>query len=146
MQKEPGRGWSSPGWFTSPPPRQQQSPEFGQCSAPGPVPIPSPSPSSHQGTSSGVLRGIGKQKFGAILNAVSYYGVGLPLGAVLLFVARIGVIGTDPGRAALPRSPEGTRLPPAPLMAHHNPPTWLCLPTWLGTGHTGVDWDGPCNY
>ncbi|NXA21363.1 S47A1 protein, partial [Ibidorhyncha struthersii] len=45
------------------------------------------------GTSSGVLRGIGKQKFGAILNAVSYYGVGLPLSAVLLFVARIGVIG-----------------------------------------------------
>ncbi|NXJ07343.1 S47A1 protein, partial [Odontophorus gujanensis] len=42
---------------------------------------------------SGVLRGTGKQKFGAILNAVSYYGVGLPLGAVLLFVARIGVIG-----------------------------------------------------
>ncbi|XP_074969132.1 multidrug and toxin extrusion protein 1-like isoform X3 [Phalacrocorax aristotelis] len=45
------------------------------------------------GACSGVLRGIGKQKFGAILNAVSYYGVGLPLGAVLLFVARIGVIG-----------------------------------------------------
>uniref|UniRef100_A0A8C0FX79 Solute carrier family 47 member 2 n=1 Tax=Bubo bubo TaxID=30461 RepID=A0A8C0FX79_BUBBB len=46
-----------------------------------------------EGACSGVLRGIGKQKFGAILNAVSYYGVGLPLGAVLLFVARIGVIG-----------------------------------------------------
>ncbi|NXY77551.1 S47A1 protein, partial [Glareola pratincola] len=45
------------------------------------------------GACSGVLRGIGKQKFGAILNAVSYYGVGLPLGAVLLFVVRIGVIG-----------------------------------------------------
>uniref|UniRef100_A0A8B9F6D4 Multidrug and toxin extrusion protein n=1 Tax=Amazona collaria TaxID=241587 RepID=A0A8B9F6D4_9PSIT len=45
------------------------------------------------GACSGVLRGIGKQKFGAILNAVGYYGVGLPLGAVLLFVARIGVIG-----------------------------------------------------
>ncbi|NXL55907.1 S47A1 protein, partial [Chordeiles acutipennis] len=45
------------------------------------------------GACSGVLRGIGKQKFGAILNAVSYYGIGLPLGAVLLFVARIGVIG-----------------------------------------------------
>ncbi|KAM7001192.1 uncharacterized protein RBU47_011052 [Passerculus sandwichensis] len=44
-------------------------------------------------TSSGVLRGIGKQKFGAILNAVAYYGVGLPLAAVLLFVARIGVMG-----------------------------------------------------
>ncbi|XP_064021984.1 multidrug and toxin extrusion protein 1-like isoform X3 [Pogoniulus pusillus] len=45
------------------------------------------------GACSGVLRGIGKQKFGAILNAVGYYGVGLPLAAVLLFVARIGVIG-----------------------------------------------------
>ncbi|NXY00225.1 S47A1 protein, partial [Centropus bengalensis] len=45
------------------------------------------------GACSGVLRGIGKQKFGAILNTVSYYGVGLPLGAVLLFVAKIGVIG-----------------------------------------------------
>ncbi|KFP89066.1 Multidrug and toxin extrusion protein 2, partial [Apaloderma vittatum] len=39
------------------------------------------------GACAGVLRGIGKQKFGAILNAVSYYGVGL------LFVVRIGVIG-----------------------------------------------------
>ncbi|NWV40640.1 S47A1 protein, partial [Grantiella picta] len=45
------------------------------------------------GACSGVLRGIGKQKFGAILNAVSYYGVGMPLAAVLLFVAKIGVIG-----------------------------------------------------
>ncbi|NXD82749.1 S47A1 protein, partial [Halcyon senegalensis] len=45
------------------------------------------------GACSGVLRGIGKQKFGAILNAVGYYGVGLPLAAVLLFVAKIGVIG-----------------------------------------------------
>ncbi|NWH77071.1 S47A1 protein, partial [Piaya cayana] len=45
------------------------------------------------GACSGVLRGIGKQKFGAILNTVSYYGIGLPLGAVLLFVAKIGVIG-----------------------------------------------------
>ncbi|NWI70930.1 S47A1 protein, partial [Todus mexicanus] len=45
------------------------------------------------GACSGVLRGIGKQKFGAILNAVGYYGVGLPLAVVLLFVAKIGVIG-----------------------------------------------------
>ncbi|NXE87263.1 S47A1 protein, partial [Menura novaehollandiae] len=45
------------------------------------------------GACSGVLRGIGKQKFGAFLNAVSYYGVGMPLAAVLLFVAKIGVIG-----------------------------------------------------
>ncbi|NXN03795.1 S47A1 protein, partial [Sylvia borin] len=45
------------------------------------------------GACSGVLRGIGKQKFGAILNAVSYYGVGMPLAGVLLFVAKIGVMG-----------------------------------------------------
>ncbi|NXO27091.1 S47A1 protein, partial [Cisticola juncidis] len=45
------------------------------------------------GACSGVLRGIGKQKFGAIINAVSYYGVGMPLAAVLLFVAKIGVMG-----------------------------------------------------
>nr|XP_013812077.1 PREDICTED: multidrug and toxin extrusion protein 2-like [Apteryx mantelli mantelli] len=45
------------------------------------------------GACGGVLRGIGKQKFGAILNAVAYYGVGLPVGGVLLFVAKIGVIG-----------------------------------------------------
>ncbi|NXU09649.1 S47A1 protein, partial [Pardalotus punctatus] len=45
------------------------------------------------GACSGVLRGIGKQKFGAILNAVSYYGVGMPLAAVLLFVVKVGVIG-----------------------------------------------------
>lgn len=45
------------------------------------------------GACSGVLRGIGKQKFGAILNAMSYYGVGMPLAVVLLFVAKIGVIG-----------------------------------------------------
>ncbi|XP_071431234.1 multidrug and toxin extrusion protein 1-like isoform X2 [Pithys albifrons albifrons] len=45
------------------------------------------------GACGGVLRGIGKQKFGAILNAVCYYGVGMPLAAVLLFVVKIGVIG-----------------------------------------------------
>ncbi|NXK86681.1 S47A2 protein, partial [Formicarius rufipectus] len=45
------------------------------------------------GACGGVLRGIGKQKFGAILNAVCYYGVGMPLAAVLLFVVKIGVMG-----------------------------------------------------
>ncbi|KAJ7308816.1 hypothetical protein JRQ81_008084 [Phrynocephalus forsythii] len=44
-------------------------------------------------TTSGVLRGTGKQKLGAIFNAVGYYAVGLPLGVVLLFVAKIGLIG-----------------------------------------------------
>ncbi|XP_039576619.1 multidrug and toxin extrusion protein 1-like [Passer montanus] len=45
------------------------------------------------GACSGLLRGIGKQKFGAIMNAVTYYGVGMPLAAVLLFVVKIGVMG-----------------------------------------------------
>uniref|UniRef100_K7G9B1 Multidrug and toxin extrusion protein n=1 Tax=Pelodiscus sinensis TaxID=13735 RepID=K7G9B1_PELSI len=42
---------------------------------------------------SGVLRGAGKQKVGAILNAVGYYAVGLPVGATLLFMTNIGMIG-----------------------------------------------------
>uniref|UniRef100_F6VZK0 Multidrug and toxin extrusion protein n=1 Tax=Ornithorhynchus anatinus TaxID=9258 RepID=F6VZK0_ORNAN len=41
----------------------------------------------------GVLRGIGKQAFGAIVNAVGYYVIGLPLGIVLIFVVRIRVVG-----------------------------------------------------
>ncbi|XP_062816737.1 multidrug and toxin extrusion protein 2 isoform X2 [Anolis carolinensis] len=44
-------------------------------------------------TTSGILRGTGKQKLGAIFNAVGYYAVGLPVGVVLIFVAKIGLIG-----------------------------------------------------
>uniref|UniRef100_A0A803T6S3 Solute carrier family 47 member 2 n=1 Tax=Anolis carolinensis TaxID=28377 RepID=A0A803T6S3_ANOCA len=44
-------------------------------------------------TTSGILRGTGKQKLGAIFNAVGYYAVGLPVGIVLIFVAKIGLIG-----------------------------------------------------
>ncbi|XP_070591515.1 multidrug and toxin extrusion protein 1-like [Erythrolamprus reginae] len=42
---------------------------------------------------SGILRGTGRQKLGAIYNTLGYYTVGLPLGVVLLFVAKIGMIG-----------------------------------------------------
>uniref|UniRef100_A0A674KGH3 Multidrug and toxin extrusion protein n=1 Tax=Terrapene triunguis TaxID=2587831 RepID=A0A674KGH3_9SAUR len=56
-------------------------------------PSESSCPPPLQCITSGVLRGVGKQKIGAILNAVGYYAVGLPLGSVLLFVARIGMIG-----------------------------------------------------
>ncbi|XP_015267643.1 PREDICTED: multidrug and toxin extrusion protein 1-like [Gekko japonicus] len=42
---------------------------------------------------SGILRGTGKQKLGAIFNAIGYYVVGLPIVVVLLFVAKIGLIG-----------------------------------------------------
>ncbi|XP_067421909.1 multidrug and toxin extrusion protein 1-like isoform X2 [Emydura macquarii macquarii] len=45
------------------------------------------------GVTSGVLRGSGRQKVGAILNAIGYYAVGLPVGIVLLFVVRTGMIG-----------------------------------------------------
>nr|XP_028563669.1 multidrug and toxin extrusion protein 1-like isoform X1 [Podarcis muralis] len=44
-------------------------------------------------TTSGVLRGTGKQKLGAIFNAVGYYAVGLPVAIVLVFVAKMGLIG-----------------------------------------------------
>ncbi|XP_066492561.1 multidrug and toxin extrusion protein 2-like [Tiliqua scincoides] len=44
-------------------------------------------------TTSGILRGTGKQKLGAIFNALGYYVVGLPVAVVLLFVAKIGLIG-----------------------------------------------------
>uniref|UniRef100_A0A452R654 Multidrug and toxin extrusion protein n=1 Tax=Ursus americanus TaxID=9643 RepID=A0A452R654_URSAM len=41
----------------------------------------------------GVLRGTGKQAFGAIVNAVMYYVVGLPLGIILTFVVRMRIMG-----------------------------------------------------
>ncbi|KAM8976568.1 multidrug and toxin extrusion protein 2-like [Pelodytes ibericus] len=44
-------------------------------------------------TSGGVLRGTGKQKIGAILNAVGYYVVGLPIGISLMFAVKLGVVG-----------------------------------------------------
>ncbi|XP_077338377.1 multidrug and toxin extrusion protein 2-like isoform X1 [Lithobates pipiens] len=45
------------------------------------------------GTCSGILRGTGKQKIGAVTNAVGYYLVGLPIGITLMFAAKLGVIG-----------------------------------------------------
>uniref|UniRef100_A0A8C0JDZ1 Solute carrier family 47 member 2 n=1 Tax=Chelonoidis abingdonii TaxID=106734 RepID=A0A8C0JDZ1_CHEAB len=74
---------------------------------------------------SGVLRGVGKQKIGAILNAVGYYAVGLPLGSVLLFVARIGMIGTNIGRVGKgnwPISPGNTE----PKIPGQNEPSSRC--------------------
>ncbi|XP_059937618.1 multidrug and toxin extrusion protein 2-like [Mesoplodon densirostris] len=41
----------------------------------------------------GVLRGTGRQAFGAVVNAVMYYVVGLPLGVVLTFVVGLGITG-----------------------------------------------------
>lgn len=45
------------------------------------------------GTSGGILRGSGNQKFGAVVNAIGYYVVGLPIGIALMFAAKLGVIG-----------------------------------------------------
>ncbi|NXF87089.1 S47A2 protein, partial [Eubucco bourcierii] len=44
-------------------------------------------------TCSGVLQGTGKQKLGAIANAVGYYAIGLPIGLSLMFAAKMGVLG-----------------------------------------------------
>ncbi|XP_049632826.1 multidrug and toxin extrusion protein 1-like [Suncus etruscus] len=44
-------------------------------------------------TSGGILRGSGNQKVGAIVNAIGYYVVGLPIGISLMFAAKLGVIG-----------------------------------------------------
>lgn len=44
-------------------------------------------------TCGGVLRGTGNQKVGAIVNAVGYYVIGLPIGIALMFAAKLGVIG-----------------------------------------------------
>ncbi|XP_053068768.1 multidrug and toxin extrusion protein 2 [Acinonyx jubatus] len=42
---------------------------------------------------SGVLRGSGKQAFGAVVDMIMYYVIGLPLGIVLTFVVRMGIMG-----------------------------------------------------
>ncbi|XP_069603857.1 multidrug and toxin extrusion protein 1-like isoform X3 [Ranitomeya imitator] len=44
-------------------------------------------------TCSGVLRGTGKQKIGAIFHAVGYYIIGLPVGISLMFAAKMGIKG-----------------------------------------------------
>ncbi|XP_010616447.1 multidrug and toxin extrusion protein 1 isoform X1 [Fukomys damarensis] len=44
-------------------------------------------------TSGGILRGTGNQKVGAIVNAIGYYVIGLPIGIALMFATELGVIG-----------------------------------------------------
>uniref|UniRef100_A0A2K6NQE8 Multidrug and toxin extrusion protein n=1 Tax=Rhinopithecus roxellana TaxID=61622 RepID=A0A2K6NQE8_RHIRO len=41
----------------------------------------------------GVLRGTGKQAFGATVNAITYYIIGLPLGILLTFLVRMRIMG-----------------------------------------------------
>lgn len=77
-----------------------------RCSPAGPpgVSLGAPDPPlPPQCVYGGVLRGTGRQAFGAIVNAIMYYAVGLPLGIVLTFVVRMGILGTwcggSPGEA-----------------------------------------------
>ncbi|XP_053521641.1 multidrug and toxin extrusion protein 2 isoform X1 [Artibeus jamaicensis] len=42
---------------------------------------------------SGILRGTGRQAFGALANAITYYIIGLPLGIVLTFLVGMGIVG-----------------------------------------------------
>ncbi|XP_021574484.1 multidrug and toxin extrusion protein 1-like [Carlito syrichta] len=44
-------------------------------------------------TCGGILRGSGNQKIGAIVNAIGYYMVGLPIGIALMFATKLGVMG-----------------------------------------------------
>ena len=41
----------------------------------------------------GVLRGTGKQLSGAMVNFVSYYIIGLPMGTTLAIIAGMGTLG-----------------------------------------------------
>ncbi|KAG7479088.1 multidrug and toxin extrusion protein 1-like [Solea senegalensis] len=43
--------------------------------------------------SSGVIRGSGKQRVGAVCNIVGFYGIGFPIGVPLMFVAKLGIKG-----------------------------------------------------
>ncbi|KAM4699220.1 multidrug and toxin extrusion protein 1-like [Discoglossus pictus] len=43
--------------------------------------------------SGGILRGTGRQTIGAIIFAVGYYAIGLPVAAALMFAAKVGVKG-----------------------------------------------------
>lgn len=45
------------------------------------------------GVTSGIFRGAGKERIGAIFNLVGYYVFGLPIGLALMFVAKLGIVG-----------------------------------------------------
>ncbi|XP_053177241.1 multidrug and toxin extrusion protein 1-like [Scomber japonicus] len=44
-------------------------------------------------TSGGIIRGAGKQKVGAVVNIVGYYGIGFAIGVPLMFAAKLGIMG-----------------------------------------------------
>ncbi|XP_064425116.1 multidrug and toxin extrusion protein 1-like [Latimeria chalumnae] len=43
------------------------------------------------GICSGILRGVGKQKIGAIINLIAFYGIGIPIGVALMFAVKLGI-------------------------------------------------------
>ncbi|XP_051522101.1 multidrug and toxin extrusion protein 1-like [Myxocyprinus asiaticus] len=43
--------------------------------------------------SGSIVRGLGKQKIGAVCNFVGYYGVGFPIGITLMFATKLGIVG-----------------------------------------------------
>lgn len=96
-----------------------------------PTPAPSASPQCLYG---GVLRGTGRQAFGAVVNAVTYYVIGLPLGVVLTFVVGLGITGTwSGGRRGAPGVIRRSHRPVScrPLAGHAG----LCLPGRRGLRH-----------
>lgn len=48
-----------------------------------------------QGASSGIIRGAGEQRVGAICVALGYYGIGFPIGVSLMFAAKLGIKGEE---------------------------------------------------
>jgi MATE family multidrug resistance protein len=54
---------------------------------------------AYQGVGLAIVRGIGRQQIGFVLNLIAYYVIGLPLGAALTFGAELGVYGVWAGLA-----------------------------------------------
>ncbi|XP_067823994.1 multidrug and toxin extrusion protein 1-like [Heptranchias perlo] len=51
------------------------------------------------GVASGIVRGTGKQRIGAVANLVVFYVVGIPVGISLMFAAKLGILGLWTGLA-----------------------------------------------
>ena len=77
---------------------------------------------------SGVVRGVGRQALGAVLNVCSFWGVGIPLSVLLAFHFKLGVAGLWIGLAvATSLQGEYLPLPGWPLLfAHFLLPPWTC--------------------
>uniref|UniRef100_A0A8C1MP57 Multidrug and toxin extrusion protein n=1 Tax=Cyprinus carpio TaxID=7962 RepID=A0A8C1MP57_CYPCA len=48
---------------------------------------------TNQAASGNIVKGLGKQKIGAVCNLVGYYAVGFPIGISLMFAAKWGILG-----------------------------------------------------